>query len=86
MHNQGGRKFGFLTVGPLGCTPVVKLLVNGSGTCREQVTEIVKLHNSALALELQKLEKQLKGFKYSLTNLYDLGLEVMNDPSKYGRC
>ncbi|KAK4269023.1 hypothetical protein QN277_022232 [Acacia crassicarpa] len=84
IHNQGGRKFGFLTLGPLGCAPVVKLLVNGSGPCREQVTAIVKLHNTALAFELQKLEKQLKGFKYSLTNLYDLGLEVMNDPSKYG--
>ncbi|XP_028752108.1 GDSL esterase/lipase 1-like [Neltuma alba] len=84
IHNQGGRKFGFLTLGPLGCAPVVKLLVNGSGPCREEVTAIVKLHNRALAVELQKLEKQLKGFKYSLTNLYDIGVEVMNDPSKYG--
>ncbi|XP_054780171.1 GDSL esterase/lipase 1-like [Prosopis cineraria] len=84
IHNQGGRKFGFLTLGPLGCTPVVRLLVNGSGLCREEVTAIVKLHNSALSVELQKLEEQLKGFKYSLTNLYDMGIEVMSDPSKYG--
>ncbi|KAK4269025.1 hypothetical protein QN277_022234 [Acacia crassicarpa] len=85
MHNQGGRTFGFVNLGPLGCTPLVKALLNGSeGLCREEVSSIVNLHNTALLVELQKLEKQLKGFKYSVLNFYDVGFDVISHPSKYG--
>lgn len=85
MYNQGGRKFGLLNLSPLGCLPFVKVLVNGSeGSCREEVSTLVKLHNTALSMELQKLEKQLRGFKYSYANYYDSAFETINDPSKYG--
>ncbi|XP_028752109.1 GDSL esterase/lipase 1-like [Neltuma alba] len=86
IHKQGGRKFGFLNVGPLGCTPLVRVLVNGGeGLCREEVSALVKLHNTALSVELPKLEKRLKGFKYSLYNFYDSVFDVISHPSKYGR-
>ena len=42
-------------------------------------------HNSVLSVELDNLKKQLKGFKYSYVNYFNLTFDVINNPSKYGR-
>ncbi|KAF7843663.1 GDSL esterase/lipase 5 [Senna tora] len=85
IHKQGGRKFGLLKLAPLGCVPASKVLVNGSeGSCLEDLSSLARMHNIALSVQLQKLEKQLEGFKYSLFDLYDIVLQVINYPSKYG--
>ncbi|KAI4346088.1 hypothetical protein L6164_013170 [Bauhinia variegata] len=85
IYKLGGRKFGFLGMGPLGCEPIMRALVNGSkGSCMEDAQLLSKQHNNALLVALKKLERHLKGFKYSFTNFYDLVLEVMFHPSKYG--
>ena len=74
-------------MGPLGCTPLVKALVNGTESlCREEVSSLLKLQNTVYSVEIQKLEKQLKEFKYSLYNFYDTAFDVISHPSKYGRC
>ena len=70
----------------MGCVPFVKALVNGSkGSCVEEASALAKLHNSVLSVELEKLKKQLKGFKYSYVNYFNLTFDVINNPSKYGR-
>ncbi|KAK9281953.1 hypothetical protein L1049_004862 [Liquidambar formosana] len=85
IYEKGGRKFGFLGLGPLGCLPVVKLLVPGStGDCLEEVTVLANLHNRALSETLKKLESQLKGFMYSILDFNTSAIERMNNPSKYG--
>ncbi|KAF7843662.1 GDSL esterase/lipase 5 [Senna tora] len=85
IHKQGGRKFGLLKLAPLGCLPALKVLVNGSeGSCKEQVSSLAMMHNIALSVQLQKLEKQLEGFKYSLNHFYEVVLDAINFPSKYG--
>ncbi|KAI4355379.1 hypothetical protein L6164_004159 [Bauhinia variegata] len=84
IYKKGGRKFGFLESGPLGCLPLGKMLANGTGSCWEDISALPKLHNSALSAVLQKLKKQLRGFRYSYTNFYDLETDLMNYPSKYG--
>ncbi|KAK7338221.1 hypothetical protein VNO77_18823 [Canavalia gladiata] len=85
IHKTGGRKFGVLNLPALGCIPVVKTLVNGSeGSGLEEASALAKLHNSVLLVELQKLEKQLKGFKYSYIDFFNLSFEIINNPSKYG--
>ncbi|KAI4346105.1 hypothetical protein L6164_013185 [Bauhinia variegata] len=79
----GGRKFGFLGVGPLGCHPLRRVFVNGSkDSYLEDVQIMPKQHNTALSVALKKLEWQLKGLKYSFTNFNELVLEVMFHPSK----
>ncbi|KAJ7963341.1 GDSL esterase/lipase [Quillaja saponaria] len=86
IYKKGGRKFGFIGLSSLGCSPILKVLVKNGSTdaCLEEVSALVKLHNSALSKALNKLEKQLRGFKYSLTNLYDITTDLINYPSKYG--
>ena len=75
----------FLGLPPLGCVPYTKAQIPGNtGACMEELTTLVKLHNKALSKVLPKLESQLKGFKYSLTDFYSFCTERINSPSKYG--
>nr|XP_048329677.1 GDSL esterase/lipase 1-like isoform X3 [Ziziphus jujuba var. spinosa] len=83
IYKTGGRKFGFLNMLPLSCTPYAKALLGG-GQCFEQITPYVKLHNQELPKRLQKLESELKGFKYSLLPFYSFLEQRINHPSKYG--
>ncbi|KAI8018814.1 GDSL esterase/lipase 2 [Camellia lanceoleosa] len=86
IYETGGRKFGFVGVGPLGCVPFARVMLNqeNSGECLEELTTRVKLHNIALSKVLQKLESQLEGFLYSNFDLYTSWGERMDNPSKYG--
>lgn len=85
VYNLGGRKFGFLNVSPIGCLPFVKALDPArTGGCKEELTDVARLHNRALSEALQKLEIQLTGFKYSLHDFFTSLNEITEDPSKYG--
>ncbi|KAG2380923.1 GDSL esterase/lipase [Vigna angularis] len=84
IYNLGGRKFGFANVGPIGCLPAVRALVKNGSTCLEEFSAIARLHNAALSKRLYELEKQLKGFKYSVTDFYAIFSEMLNNPTKYG--
>ncbi|KAG5523613.1 hypothetical protein RHGRI_035421 [Rhododendron griersonianum] len=83
IYKAGGRKFGFVSLGPLGCLPLVRAL-NPAGECVQEVTALVKLHNTAFLKDLKKLEIQLQGFKYSNFDFYNSATERIENPSKYG--
>lgn len=83
---QGGRKFAFVNMLPLGCLPGVKILVPGnSGSCLEAALEMARLHNKELHKALKDLESQLDGFKYANHDLYKSLGERINNPSGYGK-
>ncbi|XP_028752149.1 GDSL esterase/lipase 1-like [Neltuma alba] len=85
IYNMGGRKFGIRNVGPLGCSPSMRVLKGGAaGDCVEEATKIVKLHNNQLYKMLIKLGNELQGFKYELTDYFTFLTELMNNPFKYG--
>ncbi|XAR49849.1 hypothetical protein NMG60_11004007 [Bertholletia excelsa] len=87
IYKMGGRKYGFLGLGPLGCLPFSRALnftKNNVGGCLEEMNDLVKLHNLAFSKVLKKLEKHLQGFKYSNFNFYTTLMERMENPSKYG--
>ncbi|KAL6137363.1 hypothetical protein ACLB2K_062655 [Fragaria x ananassa] len=83
IYNKGGRKFGFLTLDPLGCIPFSRPL-GKEGGCFEAITPYVQLHNEELPKLLQKLDTELKGFRYSLSNYNEFLSDGINNPSKYG--
>ncbi|XP_059638941.1 GDSL esterase/lipase 2-like isoform X2 [Cornus florida] len=83
IYKKGGRKFGFLSLGPLGCSPSIRAL-NYSRNAGEEITSLVKLHNKALSKTLHRLERQLEGFMYSNFNFYTPFSERIDNPSKYG--
>ncbi|CAB4302690.1 unnamed protein product [Prunus armeniaca] len=85
IYREGGRNFGFLGLDPLGCLPYSRAIVQGeSGACFDEITPYVKLHNKAISELLQKLESELEGFRYSLSQIYEFLIERINHPSKYG--
>jgi thiamine pyrophosphokinase len=72
---------------PLGCLPCKRETTSktgSTGACEEEITTLAKLHNKAFSEVLEKLERQLNGFKYSITNWYTAFSERINNPSKYG--
>ena len=86
IYDLGGRKIAFQNAGPLGCLPAMKARSPqlGSG-CAEEPSALARLHNSALASVLKKLESKLPGFKYSIFDYYNALGDRVNNPSKYGR-
>ncbi|XP_075646454.1 GDSL esterase/lipase 1-like isoform X2 [Castanea sativa] len=85
IYKKGGRKYAFLGLPPLGCVPLIKALKPGNtDACMEEITELVKLHNKALSKVLPKLQSELKGFKYSIADLYTFLSERIDNPSTYG--
>ncbi|CAI9114490.1 OLC1v1015223C2 [Oldenlandia corymbosa var. corymbosa] len=86
IYQKGGRKFGFLNLGDLGCLPGLRVLhleSNGGG-CLEAATLVAKLHNFELYKLLSKLEHQLEGFKYSLGDFNRALRQRIKHPSHFG--
>lgn len=70
---------------PLGCVPYAKVVGGVQGdACFERITPYVEIHNQELTKLLQKLQRDLKGFKYSIPDFHSLLEEMINHPSKYG--
>ncbi|KAM3742763.1 hypothetical protein ACB098_07G092400 [Castanea mollissima] len=85
IYKKGGRKFGFPNLPPLGCLPLARALIPGNtSACKQELTALAILHNKALSEVLQKLENELNGFKYSITDTYTILSERINSPLKYG--
>ncbi|KAF3451972.1 hypothetical protein FNV43_RR08068 [Rhamnella rubrinervis] len=93
IYKIGGRKFGFLNILPISCTPAAKAILGG-GKCFEQITPYVKFHNKQLPKLLHKLRSELKGFKYSFFFMKGFKYSVLpfysfldhriKHPNKYG--
>lgn len=82
---MGARKFGFLTLGPYGCTPSMSITdPTKIGSCFEPVSELINLHNQEFPKVLRRLERQLSGFKYSLHDFHTSLLQRINSPLRYG--
>ncbi|KAK7294512.1 hypothetical protein RJT34_17401 [Clitoria ternatea] len=87
IYNEGGRKFGFANVYPLNCLHLLRVSVNGTtieACLEDEASALARLHNNALSTVLEKLQHQLKGFTYSITDFYGTFVELMKYPSKYG--
>lgn len=59
--------------------------MNETKGCVEEASAVAQLHNKILSVELDKLKKQLTEFKYSYVDFFDLSLDLISNPSKYGK-
>ena len=86
LYEKGARKFGFLSLSPLGCLPALRALnpEANKGGCLEAASALALAHNHALSNVLTSLEHILKGFKYSNSNFYDWLQDRINNPTNYG--
>ncbi|KAL1364015.1 hypothetical protein HN51_012174 [Arachis hypogaea] len=86
LYEKGARKFGFLSLSPLGCLPALRALNSKSdkGGCFEAASALAQAHNHALSSVLKSLEQILEGFKYSNSNFYDWLQERISNPTNHG--
>lgn len=78
IYGAGGRKFGFLNLGELGCYPGLRLLKphqSRSSCLQQEVSVMAKLHNQKLLESLSRMEQELPGFKFSVYD-FNRALEV----------
>lgn len=72
---------------PLGCLPHIRLVkkAGGHGSCWDEPSALVRLHNKLLPGALQKLADKLQGFKYTVGDTYTMLQNRIDNPSKYGK-
>ncbi|KAJ7942462.1 GDSL esterase/lipase [Quillaja saponaria] len=81
VYKTGARKFAFMNLPIFGCLPADRISYD---SCNQEASALAALHNQVLFQSLVKLEKQLKGFKYSLFDFYSSLSEIIDHPSEYG--
>ncbi|XP_018447791.1 GDSL esterase/lipase 5 [Raphanus sativus] len=84
IYKIGGRKFGFLNVPDLGCFPALRILKQNNDSCLRDASRLANMHNKALSSLLFKMQRQLKGFKFSLFDMNKSLKLRMHHPSKFG--
>ncbi|KAL8171588.1 hypothetical protein V2J09_023392 [Rumex salicifolius] len=84
IYDIGGRKIAFQNVGALGCVPINVARSADGKSCLEKLSAMARLHNFVLSKSLERLERRLPGFKYSIFNYYNAILDRVHHPTKYG--
>ncbi|KDP36037.1 hypothetical protein JCGZ_10003 [Jatropha curcas] len=85
IYEAGGRKFAFQNVAPIGCLPMVKQTFNCTpDQYAQEPLHLARQHNLALSKALNKLQRDLKDFKYSIFDYFTEIGNMIDNPSKYG--
>ncbi|CAI9261660.1 unnamed protein product [Lactuca saligna] len=82
LYKLGARKFGIISVPPIGCCPSQRIY-NSTGGCLEIENTFARAFHSSLDALLKKLTSKLSGLKYSLGNSYEMTINVINHPQLF---
>jgi len=85
IYNEGGRKFAFQNLGPLGCQPHVRFTLKDKGLCVKELQDMLVLHNAEFSKLMQQLESQLPEFKYSVYDFYSSAYQRFLNGQKFGK-
>ncbi|MFS7954985.1 putative GDSL lipase/esterase, SGNH hydrolase superfamily [Helianthus anomalus] len=80
LYSLGARKFGIISLPPLGCCPLARASTHG-GVCDDDSNNLARACHASFDNLLKNLSSTLKGFKYSLANTYNMTMNVINNPS-----
>ncbi|BBH08084.1 GDSL-like Lipase/Acylhydrolase superfamily protein, partial [Prunus dulcis] len=84
LYKLGARKFGIISVAPIGCCPHARVS-NTSGVCREELNRLAQSFFISLKDLLLEMSSKLKGMKYSLGNAYEMTMSIIEDPLAFGK-
>ncbi|XP_062024821.1 GDSL esterase/lipase At5g55050-like [Rosa rugosa] len=79
LYTLGARKFGIISVAPIGCCPSQRIF-NATGGCLEELNDHAIAFHLKLDALLCKLSTEHEGFKYSLGNSYEMTINVIQNP------
>ncbi|MED6150300.1 hypothetical protein PIB30_071069 [Stylosanthes scabra] len=82
LYGLGARKFGILSIPPIGCCPA--LTSQNKGDCVKPLNDLAIAFYSATSSLLQNLSSQLLGFKYSFGNTFLMTKTLLDAPSNFG--
>nr|XP_011470894.1 PREDICTED: GDSL esterase/lipase At2g42990-like [Fragaria vesca subsp. vesca] len=87
LYNLGARKFGIISVPPIGCCPAARVgpKSNDSSVCVEELNNLALTFLAQTEDFLRTLSSELKGFKYSLGNAYEMTMSILEDPLAFGK-
>ncbi|PRQ47279.1 putative triacylglycerol lipase [Rosa chinensis] len=80
LYELGARRFGIISVGALGCCPILRSKYGGC--CLEPMNRDAQLFYTALRDLLQKLSSECKGLMYALGDSYDMSKYILDHPDK----
>ncbi|XP_050365488.1 GDSL esterase/lipase At5g37690-like [Argentina anserina] len=79
LYDLGARKFGIISVAPIGCCPSQKIF-NATEGCLEELNEYAIAFHLKLEALLCKLSTEYEDFMYSLGNSYEMTINVIQNP------
>jgi phospholipase/lecithinase/hemolysin len=82
LYDLGARRFGIISVLPLGCNPTNRVF-NATGGCVDALNELSLNFYLALDTLLKEISLELQDFKYSLGNTYRMIMNVIENPARY---
>ncbi|KAJ9146899.1 hypothetical protein P3X46_029114 [Hevea brasiliensis] len=83
LLNPGARKFGIVSVSPIGCIPRYRVQ-NPTGECIEERNLYAQKFSIELEGIMQKLSAEFEGMKYSLGNSYEVTSYIIDNHLAYG--
>ncbi|WCJ32768.1 GDSL esterase/lipase 4 [Euphorbia peplus] len=87
LYDMGARKFGIITVGPVGCCPSMRAMnktQTGEGGCLRKANDLAIAFHNSIDTSLKYMSSKLPQFKYSLANSYSMGKFVLKGHLSYG--
>ncbi|KAJ0101911.1 hypothetical protein Patl1_04117 [Pistacia atlantica] len=85
LYQLGGRKIAISGLPPMGCLPLERTTKIFSGTdCVEKYNSVALDFNGKLQEMIKRLNKELPGIRLVLANPYDILLDIIQNPLKYG--
>ena len=84
MLNLGARKFGIISVPPIGCCPSQRVY-NATGGCLEELNEHARAFHATMGALMEKLSCEYSDMKYSLGNTYEMTINVIENPALFSK-
>jgi len=86
IYDLGARKISLTGLPPMGCLPLERAInIMGLHSCVDYYNDVALEFNAKLGCLVSKLNKDLHGFQLVDANAYDLILQIVAQPSQFGK-
>ncbi|XP_059670789.1 GDSL esterase/lipase At5g33370-like [Cornus florida] len=85
LYNLGARKFGIISVPPIGCCPFQRFLKRSEdGGCFEELNNLAQAFYDAIRDVLTNFSTEFVEVKYSFGNAYAMTTSIIHNPLTFG--